>query len=102
TITPAMRARELPTARVLSAMRLARERAYDRISFTGGEPTIRGDLLGLVRAARSLGFGDIKVQSNGLLFAHRPNLERLVAAGASTFHLSIHTHDEDLYDRLVR
>lgn len=102
TITPAMRARALPTARVLQAMRAARERGYERVAFTGGEPTIRRDLLGLVRASRALGFDDVKVQSNGLLFAHRPNLERLVDAGASTFHLSIHTHDEARYERLVR
>jgi len=102
TITPAMRARELSTRRVLDAMRTARRRGYDRVSFTGGEPTIRGDLLGLVRAARSLGFEDVKVQSNGLLFAHRPNVDRLVAAGGSTFHLSIHDIDPDAYDRVVR
>lgn len=102
TITPDMRARELPSGRIVAAMRTARARGYDRISFTGGEPTIRRDLLGLVRMARELGFRDVKVQSNGLLFAHRPNLDRLVAAGASTFHLSIHTHDAALYDRKVR
>ncbi len=102
TITPAMRERALPAARVLSAMRAARTRGYDRVAFTGGEPTLRADLLGLVRAARALGFEDVKVQSNGLLFAHRPNLERLVAAGASTFHLSIHTFDAERYDALVR
>jgi MoaA/NifB/PqqE/SkfB family radical SAM enzyme len=102
TISPEMRARELPTARVLSEMRSARVRGYERISFTGGEPTIRKDLLGLVKASRELGFIDVKVQSNGLLFAHAPNVERLRSAGASTFHLSIHTHDGALYDRLVR
>lgn len=102
TITPAMRARALSTERVVAAMRLGRERAYDRVAFTGGEPTIRGDLIGLVRASRKLGFTDVKVQSNGLLFAHRPNLDRLIEAGASTFHLSIHTHEAARYDKLVQ
>src|SRR5688572_13498506 len=97
-----MRARSLETGAVIRAMRSAREKGYDRVSFTGGEPTIRRDLLALVRTARSLGFADVKVQSNGLLYAHAPNVERLVDAGASTFHLSIHTHDAALYDRLVR
>lgn len=102
TITPAMRARALPTARVLAAMRSARARGFDRVAFTGGEPTLRADLIGLVRAARELGYDDVKVQSNGLLFAHRPNVERLAAAGASTFHVSIHTHEADRYEALVR
>ena len=102
TITQAMRARSLTTARVLAAMQSAAREGFDRVSFTGGEPTIRPDLLGLVRASRRLGYEDVKVQSNGLLFAHRPNLERLVDAGATTFHVSIHTHLREPYEALVR
>ena len=102
TITTAMRARSLSAARVLAALREGRARGYDRVSFTGGEPTIRGDLLGLVRAARQLGYDDVKVQSNGLLLAEPANVKKLVDAGASTFHVSIHTHLEEPYERMVR
>ncbi|HFE45843.1 MAG TPA: radical SAM protein [Nannocystis exedens] len=102
TITPAMRRRELPTGAVLQALRNGRKLAYDRVSFTGGEPTIRRDLLGLIRAARALGFTDIKVQTNGLLLAQVANLTRLLAAGVSRIHLSIHTHEAANYERLVR
>ncbi|MEQ8454439.1 MAG: radical SAM protein [Sandaracinaceae bacterium] len=102
TITPEMRRRALSTRRVLDALKSAVAEGFDRVSFTGGEPTIRTDLLGLVRAARQVGYRDIKVQSNGLLFAHRPNLERLVEAGATTFHVSIHTHLREPYEALVR
>lgn len=102
TITPEMRARELSTERVASAMKRARASGYQDVSFTGGEPTIRRDLLSLVRYARTLGFGDVKVQSNGLLFAERDNAARLADAGATTFHVSIHTHDEAAYDAMVR
>jgi cyclic pyranopterin phosphate synthase len=75
---------------------------YDQVSFTGGEPTIRPDLIGLVRAARARGFGDIKIQSNGLVFAHGANIDRVMAAGANRFHISIHTHDATAYDALVQ
>ncbi len=102
TITPEMRRRELPTRAVLEALDEGRARGYDAVSFTGGEPTIRPDLLGLVKAARARGYGDIKVQSNGLLFAHAPNVDKLAAAGANRFHVSIHTHDPAAYDALVR
>ena len=102
TITPAMRERALPTRAILRELREGREAGYDRVSFTGGEPTIRKDLLGLVRAARELGYSDIKVQSNGLLFAHEPNVVRLVDAGATRIHVSIHTHDAAAYDGIVR
>lgn len=102
TITPAMRRRSLSTAQVLDAMRRGRADGLARISFTGGEPTIRPDLLGLVRAARTLGFRDIKVQSNALLLAQGDNAARLAAAGATRVHISIHTHEPDAYDALVR
>jgi MoaA/NifB/PqqE/SkfB family radical SAM enzyme len=101
TITPAMRERSLPAAAVLAQMRGARALDYDRIAFTGGEPTIRSDLLALIKAARKLGYGDVKLQSNALLFT-APNVARLVDAGVSRFHVSIHTHEQPAYDTLVR
>lgn len=83
-------------------MRRGRASGFDAISLTGGEPTLRRDLPALVRAARDLGFEVVKIQSNGLAYAHAPNVERLVAAGANLFHVSIHTHLEEPYDRMVR
>src|SRR4051812_13277609 len=102
TITPEMRRRELSNRAVLEALDEGRALGYDRVSFTGGEPTIRKELLALVKAARARGYADIKVQSNGLLYAHGPNVDKLVEAGANRFHVSIHTHDGSLYDTLVR
>lgn len=102
TITPAMRERALPTERVVREMAAARRAGFGRISFTGGEPTIRRDLISLVRHAAKLRFDDIKVQSNGLLYAEASNVDRLIAAGCNNFHISIHTHIEEAYDALVR
>jgi MoaA/NifB/PqqE/SkfB family radical SAM enzyme len=102
TITPQMRQRALSTGAVMQALRLGRGKGYTDVSFTGGEPTIRGDLLPLVRLARSLGYTNVKVQSNGLLLAHGPNVDRLVDAGVNRFHVSIHTHERDRYERMVR
>ncbi len=102
TISLEMRRRSLTTAQVVAAMRAGRRDGLDRVAFTGGEPTIRGDLLGLVRAARSLGFADIKVQSNGLMLGQGDNAARLIAAGVTRVHISVHTHVESRYDALVR
>jgi MoaA/NifB/PqqE/SkfB family radical SAM enzyme len=101
TISPAMRSRSLSTRAVVEALRGGRLRSYDRVAFTGGEPTIRADLLGLIKTAVELGYEDVKVQSNGLLYSPT-NVDRLVAAGVSRFHVSIHTHEPAAYDALVR
>jgi cyclic pyranopterin phosphate synthase len=102
TISPDMRPRALPTPAVLRALRDGRAAGFDAVSFTGGEPTMRADLVGLVEAARRLGFTDVKVQTNGLVLAHAPNLERLLAAGLTRLHVSVHTHEREAYERLVR
>src|SRR5207249_735716 len=102
TITSEMRQRPMPAARVALAIRQARADGFDAVSFTGGEPTIRPDLVPLIELAKSSGFADIKVQSNALLLAHAPNVERLISAGVNRFHVSIHTHDQAAYDALVR
>lgn len=101
TITPQMRRRSLPTAAVVAALREGRQRGLTAVSFTGGEPTIRPDLLGLVRASAQLGYDDIKLQSNGLLLAPAANLDRLAEAGVTRWHVSIHTHRRRAYERLV-
>ena len=101
TITPAMRSRSLAPAAIVEALREGRRLDYDRVAFTGGEPTIRADLLALIKASSKLGYADIKLQSNGLLFT-AANVERLVAAGVTRFHVSIHTHEPAAYDALVR
>ena len=102
TITPAMRRRSLSAAALVRQMRAARAEGFDRVSFTGGEPTVRPDLVPLVRKAARLGFEGIKVQSNGLVYAQPANVERLAAAGVTEWHVSIHTHREEAYERLVR
>jgi cyclic pyranopterin phosphate synthase len=102
TITPAMRRRELTTLDVLRALDDGRARGCDTLSLTGGEPTIRRDLVGLIRAAKQRGYRDIKLQSNGLMFSAKANVDALIGAGVTRFHVSIHTHDARLYDGLVR
>lgn len=94
--------RTLPAPVVLDALRQGREEGFDAASFTGGEPTVHPALPRLVRAARGLGFGDVKVHTNGLLLAHGPNVARLLDAGVTRFELSVHTHLPEAYDRLVR
>ena len=102
TITPLMRRRALSGAEIAKAVTQGRADGYARVSFTGGEPTIRPDLVPMIRHARATGFRDIKLQSNGLLLGHPANTQRLVEAGTTLFHISIHTHEREAYESLVR
>jgi MoaA/NifB/PqqE/SkfB family radical SAM enzyme len=92
TITEVMRARALDTRRAVQALMQGRAAGADRVSFTGGEPTIRADLPALVAHARRLGYRSVKVQSNGWRLGHRPYLDALVDAGCDLVHLSPMAH----------
>ncbi|MEM6293856.1 MAG: radical SAM protein [Myxococcota bacterium] len=102
TITPAMRARSLQGRAIAAELARGVAAGYRRVSFTGGEPTMRPDLLPLVRRAVSLGYEDVKVQSNGLVLGVGENAARLVDAGATCVHISIHTHEREAYEAMVR
>lgn len=72
-------------------------RVADSLVLTGGECTIRKDILELVRHARNLGY-HIQIQSNGRRFSDPRFCDAIIAAGASEFSPSLHgalaeTHD---------
>jgi cyclic pyranopterin phosphate synthase len=102
TITQEMRLRALPTQRVAKEIDRAASRGFREVAFTGGEPTIRSDLPTLVKYAKTRGFVDVKVASNGLRYAHKPYLEMLAKAGVNQFHVSMHAFKDDAYDATVQ
>lgn len=102
TITTDMRRRALGTAQVAREIERAAARGFREIAFTGGEPTIRGDLPALVKLARRRGFEHVKVASNGLRYAHAAYLDHLIQCGVDRFHVSLHAFDDEAYERTVR
>lgn len=66
-------------------------RAYaDELVLTGGECTIRRDLLTLVRHARAAGYRVIQIQTNGRMLAVASLCDALIEAGATEFSPSLH------------
>lgn len=102
TITEEMRMRALSPQAVAIELQRGREHGFDAVSMTGGEPTTRPELLPLVRRAAALGYPSIKVQSNGLVLGVGENAARLIEAGVTCVHISMHTHDRDAYEAMVR
>jgi MoaA/NifB/PqqE/SkfB family radical SAM enzyme/2-polyprenyl-3-methyl-5-hydroxy-6-metoxy-1,4-benzoquinol methylase len=79
----------------------ARQLGYTLVAFSGGEPTLRRELLSWAEAARSLGLG-VGLVTNGRMLAYEAYLDALVRAGLSYAHLSLHAGTETLHDTLVR
>lgn len=74
--------------------------SYGEIVFTGGEPTIRTDIIELVAFAKKLGYR-ILIQTNGRMLAYKSFCKDIIKAGASVFAISIHGHNSKLHDGLT-
>lgn len=68
------------------------------LQFSGGEPTIRGDLFDLIRMAKDVGFRHVEVNTNGIRLAHSVEYCRgLKEAGTSTIYLQFDGVTSDVY-----
>jgi len=68
------------------------------VAFSGGEPLIRRDLGELISFVRSYKIPSI-VTTNGILLTET-RIHELIAAGATTFQIPLHSHLEDMHDFL--
>lgn len=73
---------------------------YGEVIFTGGEPTIRPDIIKLVEYSKGLGYM-VHIQTNGRMFAYKEFCKKIVKAGAESFTVSIHGHNGQLHDTLT-
>ena len=100
-ITDEMRLEKMATPHVLAQLRDARARGATKVSFGGGEPTIRRGFLPLVRWCRDRGYRSIKVASNGLMYSYRAFAEEACDAGINDFHVSLMAHTAALYEKIM-
>lgn len=71
------------------------------VVFTGGEPTVHPALLDCIEYARSIGYLELQVQSNGRNFSKMEYLKKLIASWITEFSPSIHGFHAGTHDTLV-
>jgi len=101
TMTREMRSRNLSTKEIADAIRKGAGHGLRAVSFGGSEPTIRKDLVPLTALARDADFDLIKIQSNGLMYAYPDFVDRLLAAGANQFNVSVMGRDRAMYRSIM-
>jgi MoaA/NifB/PqqE/SkfB family radical SAM enzyme len=74
----------------------------EAVVFTGGEPTIRNDLMELAGYAAACGFQSVALQTNGHRIANPLYLDRIVNAGIQKVLLSLHGARASTHDRIAR
>lgn len=71
------------------------------VVLTGGEVTIRADFFEIVELAKSLGYKNIQIQSNGRMFNSLGFCKKALEAGATSFALALHGYCEEQHDGLT-
>lgn len=96
--------RDLPdksTRQIVEEMARARGEGVEYLELIGGEATIRGDFLPIVKTAKKLGFKDIVVVTNGRMLSYPDFARRTVEAGVTDLIFSIHGPDAKMHDELT-
>ena len=89
------------TAELLATLEASRGRCSG-VVLTGGEVTIRPDVVQLVAAARDLGYATIQVQTNGRMLSSAAFLDALIDAGVTEVSPALHGPDAATHDELTR
>jgi MoaA/NifB/PqqE/SkfB family radical SAM enzyme len=89
---------EPTTEQLEECLRVLRLEGATEVEFTGGEPTIRPDLIKLIKYAKQLGFVNVSIITNGLRLAKTRYADEVINAGANDFLFSIHGHTSEVHD----
>ncbi|MDQ7826745.1 MAG: radical SAM protein [Candidatus Eremiobacteraeota bacterium] len=92
---------DLSTERYIEEMRDSRERGAEVIVFTGGEPSIRSDLVTLITHARQMGY-TIMMQTNGRAFHFADFARKVTKTAPVNYCVALHADREELHDAITR
>jgi len=90
------------TSEVKRRLSLIRQLGIKTVELTGGEPTIREDILELISyAKKEMGFENISIITNGSRFCDESFASKAIDAGVDDVLVSIHGNDGNLHDKLT-
>ncbi len=91
-----------PTEEVVSDLRRGRELGYEEVDLTGGEPTIRPDILDLVRFAKSMGYKKIGFNTNARMLSYENFCRKIIESGVNRITFTLNGHNKELADAISR
>ncbi|NYZ78577.1 radical SAM protein [Candidatus Micrarchaeota archaeon] len=90
------------TAMVKEELLTAKKTGVQRITLTGGEPTIRADIFELISYASSLNFEEIFIITNGRMLFYKEFARKLAEAGLTHILFSLHAPRAEIHDSLTQ
>jgi MoaA/NifB/PqqE/SkfB family radical SAM enzyme len=92
--------KERPFKEIKKEIDYARKAGAEIFSFSGGEPTLRRDLIGLIKYAKKR-IPKVEIQSNGRMFYYKNYCKKLIQAGVDIFTISIFSPFKEIHDKIV-
>lgn len=89
------------TQEVKDILSEGRKNKVDRVEFSGGEPTIRKDIIQLVTFAKAIGYKKIGVSTNGIALSNNIFCKKLIKAGVNIFTISLHASNETINKKIT-
>jgi len=75
--------------KMMQAVRLEKPVPSKALQITGGEPTIRDDLIKIIKIAKNMGFVHIQLNTNGIRLSEEPEYcQKIKKAGVNTIYMS--------------
>jgi radical SAM protein with 4Fe4S-binding SPASM domain len=88
------------TTEIFKDLDIARKKGASKVSFTGGEPTIRKDIFQIIKKAKELKYNEIQIITNGRMLSSLNFFEKLVDSGVNHIAFSLDSLDEKIADYL--
>lgn len=83
-------------------LKTGRIEGITEIEFTGGEPTIRRNIVDNIARAKALGYERISLSTNGRLFSYQDFCDKLINAGLNKVTISLLGPNEKIHNAITR
>ncbi len=90
------------TEEIIADMERGRKLQYEEVEFTGGEPTIRPDILYLIKTAKDLGYKKITISTNGAMLSYDNFCQKIIENGLNSVTFTLNAHNSQLGDAVCR
>jgi len=90
------------TKEILGDLKKGIGQGFREVEFTGGEPTIRKDILLLIKYAKDLGYKEIGISTNGRMLSYDNFTRDLVKNGLNRINFSLYGDNAKLHNAITR
>ncbi len=90
------------TKEVIKDLERGIKQGFKRVEFTGGEPTIREDILELAKRAKDLGYQDIGLSTNGRMLSYNDFAKKIIKNGIRRINFSLYGPEAKLHNAITR